>query len=422
MKKALVFCGGGAKGSYEAGVWKYLDEHNQKFDIVTGTSIGALNAAMYAMHRFDRDMQVWDTITLDRIMKDAFKYDENVSIKYSLKQKENLVGFLGSYIKKFGGDVSPFYDLVDEYIDAEAISNSDVVCGICVTKFPSFQGREIVLNKMKPELIKKYLVATASAFPILQVCKIGKESYIDGGYYDNMPVNFAIDLGAEDIVAVDLSPNITHKEFLNKPFIKYIYPRWPLGGFLKFDKEQIKKNFNLGYIDARKAFGELIGFKYAFNPIEDTNMSRPFILKIVKIINYMNKNKIKSNVKPEIEGDIYHILESYTNRPLTDFEYYLRAIEIAGEFMSLDYYNVYDLKDFVSLIRAGLNEVEPIENPFEGYQRLKNINRKKDFVSRISSKTLLKYLLDLKEPEEELLAVVAASKPKVFIIYLLLRS
>ena len=422
MKKALVFCGGGAKGSYEAGVWKYLDEHNQKFDIVTGTSIGALNAAMYAMHRFDRDMQVWDTITLDRIMKDAFKYDENVSIKYSLKQKENLVGFLGSYIKKFGGDVSPFYDLVDEYIDAEAISNSDVVCGICVTKFPSFQGREIVLNKMKPELIKKYLVATASAFPILQVCKIGKESYIDGGYYDNMPVNFAIDLGAEDIVAVDLSPNITHKEFLNKPFIKYIYPRWPLGGFLKFDKEQIKKNFNLGYIDAQKAFGELIGFKYAFYPIEDTNMSRPFILKIVKIINYMSKNKIKSNVKPEIEGDIYHILESYTNRPLTDFEYYLRAIEIAGEFMSLDYYKIYDLKDFVSLIRAGLNEVGLIENPFEGYQRLKNINRKKDFVSRISSKTLLKYLLDLKEPEEELLAVVAASKPKVFIIYLLLRS
>ena len=422
MKKALVFCGGGAKGSYEAGVWKYLDEHNQKFDIVTGTSIGALNAAMYAMHRFDRDMQVWDIITLERIMKDAFKYDENVSIKYSLKQKENLVGFLGSYIKKFGGDVSPFYDLVDEYIDAEAISNSDVICGICVTKFPSFQGREIVLNKMKPELIKKYLVATASAFPILQVCKIGKESYIDGGYYDNMPVNFAIDLGAEDIVAVDLSPNITHKEFLNKPFITYIYPRWPLGGFLKFDKEQIKKNFNLGYIDARKAFGELIGFKYAFNPIEDTNMSRPFILKIVKIINYMNKNKIKSNVKPEIEGDIYHILESCTNRPLTDFEYYLRAIEIAGEFMSLDYYNVYDLKDFVSLIRAGLNEVELLENPFEGYQRLKNINRKKDFVSRISSKTLLKYLLDSKEPEEELLAVVAASKPKVFIIYLLLRS
>ncbi|MCR5705842.1 MAG: patatin-like phospholipase family protein, partial [Acholeplasmatales bacterium] len=201
MKRGLVFCGGGAKGSYEAGVWKYLDEKGIKFDIVTGTSIGALNAAMYAQHTFDLDMEVWDTVTLDKIMKDAFKYDENVSLKYSLKQKDNLIGFLGSYIKKFGGDVSPFYELMDKYIFPEKIVSSDVTCGIVVTKFPSFQGVEIVLNKLKPELVNKYLVATASAFPILQVCKIGRNSYIDGGYYDNMPVNFAIELGAEDIVA-----------------------------------------------------------------------------------------------------------------------------------------------------------------------------------------------------------------------------
>lgn len=421
MKRGLVFCGGGAKGSYEAGVWKYLDEKGIKFDIVTGTSIGALNAAMYAQHTFDLDMEVWDTVTLDKIMKDAFKYDENVSLKYSLKQKDNLIGFLGSYIKKFGGDVSPFYELMDKYIFPEKIVSSDVTCGIVVTKFPSFQGVEIVLNKLKPELVNKYLVATASAFPILQVCKIGRNSYIDGGYYDNMPVNFAIELGAEDIVAVDLSPNITHKEFLNKSFIKYIYPRWPLGGFLKFDREQIKRNFNLGYIDARKAYGELMGFKYAFNIVEDNGMSRNFILDIVKVINYMNKNKIKSNVKPEIEGDIYHILETATNRPLTDFEYYIRAIEIAGEFIGLDHYKVYELSDFVTMIHDALTEVEIPQGLFDGYNRLKNINKKKDFVSRIASKSLLKYILD-KELDIEQQAIVAASKPKVFIIYLLLRS
>ncbi|MCR5706574.1 MAG: hypothetical protein K6G48_07250, partial [Acholeplasmatales bacterium] len=267
----------------------------------------------------------------------------------------------------------------------------------------------------------KYLVATASAFPILQVCKIGRNSYIDGGYYDNMPVNFAIELGAEDIVAVDLSPNITHKEFLNKSFIKYIYPRWPLGGFLKFDREQIKRNFNLGYIDARKAYGELMGFKYAFNIVEDNGMSRNFILDIVKVINYMNKNKIKSNVKPEIEGDIYHILETATNRPLTDFEYYIRAIEIAGEFIGLDHYKVYELSDFVTMIHDALTEVEIPQGLFDGYNRLKNINKKKDFVSRIASKSLLKYILD-KDLDIEQQAIVAASKPKVFIIYLLLRS
>ena len=93
MKKALVFCGGGAKGSYEAGVWQYLNERGLKFDIVTGTSIGALNAAMYAQDTFDKDLEVWNTITLDKIMKDAFKYDEKVSLKYSLFKNSLCVIF-----------------------------------------------------------------------------------------------------------------------------------------------------------------------------------------------------------------------------------------------------------------------------------------------------------------------------------------
>ncbi len=421
MKRALVFCGGGAKGSYEQGVWKYLDEHNQKFDIVTGTSIGGLNAIMYAQNDYIKSMELWGKITLDMIMKDAFKYDENVSIKYSLKQKDNLIGFLGSYLKGFGGDISPFYDVVDEYVKPEKLINSPITCGIVTTKFPSFQGVEIVLNKETPENIKKYAVATASAFPIFQVCKIGKESFIDGGYYDNLPIDFAIELGAMDIVAIDLSPNVTHKEYLNKSFIKYIYPRWSLGGFLKFDRDMIMKNFELGYIDAKKAYGELIGFKYAFYKVEDDHMSRPFVLQIAKVVNYMTKNKIKSNVRPEIEGDLFHILETSTSRPLTDFEYYLRAIEIAGEAVSLDHYKVYKLEDFISLINEALNQVEYDTDLFMGYSRLKNINKKKDFVSRMSSMSLLKYALN-NEFDMEGLAVLASSKPKVFIIYMILRS
>ena len=46
--KALVLGGGGAKGSYEVGVWKALNKLNMKFDIVTGVSIGSINGAFYA--------------------------------------------------------------------------------------------------------------------------------------------------------------------------------------------------------------------------------------------------------------------------------------------------------------------------------------------------------------------------------------
>ena len=53
MKRALVFGGGGSKGAYELGVWKALDELGLSFDIVTGTSIGAMIGAMYVQKQYD---------------------------------------------------------------------------------------------------------------------------------------------------------------------------------------------------------------------------------------------------------------------------------------------------------------------------------------------------------------------------------
>ena len=44
----LVLQGGGSLGAYECGVFKTLAKHNIKFDIIAGTSIGALNAAIIA--------------------------------------------------------------------------------------------------------------------------------------------------------------------------------------------------------------------------------------------------------------------------------------------------------------------------------------------------------------------------------------
>ena len=42
-KKGVVLCGGGAKGAYQIGVWKALKKLNFNPDVVTGTSVGALN-------------------------------------------------------------------------------------------------------------------------------------------------------------------------------------------------------------------------------------------------------------------------------------------------------------------------------------------------------------------------------------------
>src|SRR5574338_393134 len=50
----LVMQGGGSLGAYECGVYKALSRHGIKFDIVAGTSIGAINAAIIAGSKNDR--------------------------------------------------------------------------------------------------------------------------------------------------------------------------------------------------------------------------------------------------------------------------------------------------------------------------------------------------------------------------------
>jgi NTE family protein len=53
VESVLVLQGGGSLGAYECGVYKTLAKHSIKFDIVSGTSIGALNAAVIAAHSYD---------------------------------------------------------------------------------------------------------------------------------------------------------------------------------------------------------------------------------------------------------------------------------------------------------------------------------------------------------------------------------
>ena len=45
VESVLVLQGGGSLGAYECGVYKTLTKHSIKFDIVSGTSIGALNCS-----------------------------------------------------------------------------------------------------------------------------------------------------------------------------------------------------------------------------------------------------------------------------------------------------------------------------------------------------------------------------------------
>ena len=66
----LVFAGGGGKGSYEIGVWKYLHEIgiDQYIRVVSGTSVGALNAALFVGSSYEVAEELWLNISQDKIL------------------------------------------------------------------------------------------------------------------------------------------------------------------------------------------------------------------------------------------------------------------------------------------------------------------------------------------------------------------
>lgn len=66
----LVFAGGGGKGAYEIGVWKYLQEVglDRYVRAVSGTSVGALNAALFAGSNYQTAEKLWLNITKEKVL------------------------------------------------------------------------------------------------------------------------------------------------------------------------------------------------------------------------------------------------------------------------------------------------------------------------------------------------------------------
>ena len=66
--KAIVLSGGGSKGSYQIGVWKALRKLHIKYDIVTGTSVGALNGALMVQNKFHKAIKLWSKINMELLL------------------------------------------------------------------------------------------------------------------------------------------------------------------------------------------------------------------------------------------------------------------------------------------------------------------------------------------------------------------
>lgn len=337
MKRALVLGGGGTKGAYQYGVIKALEQENIKFDIVTGTSIGALNGCLYAQNDLNRLYQLWEQLKMEDILAD--KIPEQYDIE-TLVNSNNLIStFFKNYVKEKGADITPLKENIADYFNYEHLMASNIDFGLVTVNYPS----------LKPELIRKkditkenganYLLASASCFPAFPICRFNDKAYIDGGYYDNCPIDLAFEMGADSIIAIDLATKAHHEEYLGFENVLYIIPTSDLGMFLNFDRDIINRNMIIGYNDALKALKKYHGHKYTFKTFDHYELSQKLYAYLIRLDSAINKETIRNKKRY-----IFDCLKERANKVVLSYEDVLFImIDYFLDMFDYDVCKIYDL-------------------------------------------------------------------------------
>lgn len=379
MKRALVLAGGGSKGAYEAGYMKALKEIGIDYQIVTGTSIGALNGCLLAQQDQNAMENLWQTLDISQVFAGGFSPDFSFDIENMLNQSNLVISFFKRYLKEKGADITPLKELIRGLLDENKLLKSPIDFGLCTVYYPSLKPLLITKEEMKKEYIFDYLIASASCFPVFPIHNIEDQSFIDGGYYDNVPIDLAFDMGADEIIVVDMnSKEATHKHYVNRPHITYTMPYVDLGGFLDFSRVALDRNLRLGYQTAMKYFGDYVGVKYTFTEFE-TPLFHEFYKEILYLERYMRKT-FRSDTGGNL---VYKFMESHKDQPLDENDYLYIALDWILELLERDPSYVYQfdiivkdlLKDFEKYTDSQYQMIS-LRSTDDMTRTLKNINKK----------------------------------------------
>ncbi|TCZ79866.1 patatin-like phospholipase family protein [Paenibacillus albiflavus] len=394
MRRAIALGGGGSRGSYELGVWTALRELGIEYHIVTGTSIGALNGALMVQQDYELTYKIWDTITVDDVMKDGINFDFSLDSLFSHKDK--IKTFLKKYLHSQGADITPLIQLIDRVIDEQRIRESAIDYGVVTVEHPSLKPLEITKQEMEPELLKQYLIASASCYPAFPVCKIGKQGYIDGGYFDNLPINLALKMNADEVIAVDLSYEFETK-YRNKPFVTYISPSWPLGSILSFNKPILDRNRQLGYNDAMKVLGRYTGFRYTFTTQNGEALYDAISRSYVALI-----ARFEAQIPLAVNERVYHnqvdanivtscIMQHTGSRQLSYLDYLIRGSEVCAEILQIDPIEVYDFTAFNEMLFNHFSDREKFkhEQMLARFSQIQNLPILKKVISEMDKQYLI---------------------------------
>ncbi len=263
-KIGLCLTGGGARGGYQIGAVKALEELGILEQVTTfsGTSIGAANACVIASRGLAVAEHVWRHMpqenipkikkddqkktrletgyysmeVFEQVMKDAIDYD-------ALRQKEVYIT-----VALGGSEGGNFVDFFKTYFNHYLRKDSQV--------------KYMPVHALSNQLVHQSVIASCSIPFFFPPVKMDGNNCFDGGMYDRIPVKPLVEAGCEEIIIIHLHKNRHH--FFNPKkigpsvtFHEIKHKGKELGRVLKFSHAQTEKLIDIGYQETKAYFEHL---------------------------------------------------------------------------------------------------------------------------------------------------------------------
>ena len=227
---AMILSGGGARGAYEVGVLRYIfDDLTRirgappRLDILSGTSVGAINACYLAAHLADpvlgmrRLVDLWGGLELARVL--GFGVRQMVGLPRLLWGGHDGSGLF---------DVRPMADLVQREIPWRAVTRClrrGQLRALSVSCTEVSTGRTVVFFQTAPDTVipstapprtlyradrigPQHALASAAIPLLFPPARIDNDLYLDGGLRQNTPISPALRLGATHVFAIGSSRDV----------------------------------------------------------------------------------------------------------------------------------------------------------------------------------------------------------------------
>lgn len=295
-KRALVISGGGSKGAFAGGFAQHLiDDLKIDYDYFIGTSTGSLLIPHLSINKVHKIKDVYTNVTqrmIYNVNPFSIKKSADGSFKSGIKHRNTLMMFMKG--KKTFGEHKNLRRVIkdvfsrEDFEEAKA-SHKQVI--VTVANLTRTTTEYKYIHDCEYEDYIDWMWASTSYVPFMSLVEKNGYEYADGGFGNYLPIEEAVNLGANVIDAIVLNPRLKNvkKNYSRNPFELFV-------STMDFMNQQLaQQDLMIGHLES--IYNKDVKINFYFTPRVLTKMSFYFEPKQMKAWWEEGYEYAKSNFK-----------------------------------------------------------------------------------------------------------------------------